>query len=120
MASLTVGLLTQASLKPLALPAKPRGDCRRCATQSRIPCTARPAPSVHPPRKMGKLFRRLSTHRRFAAVAAPAQKTFRYKLRHPRHRHDARILVRKRIVSSMEADLSLAPRSAERRVGKEC
>lgn len=112
MPSLTVGLLTQASLKRLCRPAKPRADCRQCATQSRILCTARPALWVHPPRKTGKPFRQPSPRHRFAVVATPEQKTFRCKLHHPRHRCDGRIRVRKRIVSSMEADLSLAPHRA--------
>ena len=94
------------------LRARPRAGCQRCATQSRILCTAKPALAVHPPRRRGQLFRRSSPRRRFACVAAPAQKTSHCKLRHPRHRRDERIPVRKRIVSSMEADLSLAPHCA--------
>jgi hypothetical protein len=97
---------------PPSLPAKPRADYRRCATQSRILCTARPPLWVRPPRKTGIPFQRPSPRRRFAAVAAPEQKTSRCKLHHPRHRCDGRIRVRKRIVSSMEADLSLAPHRA--------
>lgn len=93
-------------------PAKPRADCRRGATRSRTLCTARPLLWAHPPRKTGTLFRQPSPRHRFAAVAAPEQKTFRYKLHHPRRHRGERIRVRKRIVSSMEADLSLAPHRA--------